>query len=88
MFMRILNFIRDFFRPDEKKEEKEIARKNMKENFLNDHAKQPKMEDFIDRKKQSMLDSQGVSDFTGSGYHGPGSIDREKRNSNMNQTNY
>ncbi len=44
--------------------------------------------DFIDSKNQSMKDSQGVSDFSGSGYHGPGNVDAEKRNSNMSQRNF
>ncbi|HXH29273.1 MAG TPA: hypothetical protein VNJ01_00510 [Bacteriovoracaceae bacterium] len=43
--------------------------------------------EFIDKKKQSLKDSQGVSDFSGSGYNGPGNVDREKTNSNMSQRN-
>jgi len=88
MFTRILNFINSFLSPDEEKEKKDVARKNMQKNYLNDHAEQPKMDDFIESKNQSMLDKQGVTDFKGSSYHGLGNVDREKRNSNMNQTNY
>jgi hypothetical protein len=45
-------------------------------------------ENFIDRKNQSFKDSQGNSDFSGSAYNGPGNVDHEKRNSNMNQRNF
>ena len=41
-----------------------------------------------DSRQESLKSSQGVSDFTGSGYNGPGNVDREKRNSNMSQRNY
>lgn len=41
-----------------------------------------------DSKQQSMKDSQGKSDFSGSGYNGPGNVDREKTNSNMGQRNF
>ena len=44
--------------------------------------------DFIKSKNQSMKDSQGVSDFSGSAYNGPGNVDKEKRNSNMSQRNF
>lgn len=44
--------------------------------------------DFIEKKNQSLKDSQGVSDFSGSGYNGPGNVDREKTNSNMSQRNF
>lgn len=44
--------------------------------------------EFIAKKNQSMKDSQGVSDFSGSGYNGPGNVDREKTNSNMSQRNF
>ncbi len=52
------------------------------------NAGQYKVDDFMDRKSQSMQDSQGVSDFSGSSYNGPGNVDREKRHSNMNQRNF
>lgn len=50
----------------------------------------PKDDSFIgeDSRQQSMKNSQGKSDFSGSSYNGPGNVDREKRNSNMSQRNY
>lgn len=50
--------------------------------------KQPQDNSFIEQKMQSMKDSQGNSDFSGSGYNGPGNVDHEKRNSNMAQRNF
>jgi len=44
--------------------------------------------DFIQKKKQSMEDSQGKSNFSGSSYNGPGNVDHEKRDSNMSQRNF
>lgn len=41
-----------------------------------------------DARQESLSHSQGKSDFSGSGYNGPGNVDREKRNSNMSQRNY
>jgi hypothetical protein len=77
--------------PTSPREEREVdndfARENMKRNFLNDTI--PSKDDsFITQKEQSMIDSQGVSDFSGSGYNGPGNVDREKTNSNMSQRNF
>lgn len=47
-----------------------------------------KVNDYNDRKMQSMADSQGINDFSGSSYNGPGNVDHEKRNSNMSQRNF
>ena len=61
----------------------------LQKNFLK--PEQPEnndQSDFIKSKNQSMKDSQGVSDFSGSSYNGPGNVDREKRNSNMSQRNF
>jgi hypothetical protein len=46
--------------------------------------------DFIgdDAREESLRSSQGKSDFSGSGYNGPGNVDHEKRNSNMSQRNF
>lgn len=45
-------------------------------------------DDFIKRKKQSLSDSQGVDDFSGSSYKAPGNVDHEKTHSNMSQRNF
>jgi hypothetical protein len=66
---------------------KDSARENLQKNFLKED-KPAKENDFITRKNQSMNDSQGVSDFSGSAYNGPGNVDREKTNSNMSQRNF
>lgn len=42
---------------------------------------------FIQSRQQSMLDSQGIADHSGSSYHGPGKPG-EKSNSNMWHRNY
>jgi len=42
----------------------------------------------LNRKETSMLASQGKSDHSGSGYHGPGNVDHEKVDSNMAQRNF
>lgn len=39
-------------------------------------------------KIQSMSDSQGKSDFSGSSYNGPGNVDREKVHSSAAQKNF
>jgi hypothetical protein len=71
----------------EKSQPKDSAREKLQENFL--LKDQPtKQDDYINKKNQSMSDSQGVSDFSGSGYNGPGNVDREKTNSNMGQRNF
>jgi hypothetical protein len=65
--------------------------KKLKELFDFDSRKTPAKKvstDFIDRKNQSLKDSQGVDDFSGSGYKGPGNVDHEKTNSNMGQRNF
>jgi hypothetical protein len=64
------------------------AIKNLQKNFLKKEDRDPVSHDFIDRKMQSMNDSQGPSDFSGSAYNGPGNVDREKTNSNMGQRNF
>lgn len=61
------------------------ARENLVKNFSKD---EDTSDEFIRSKEQSMKDSQGVSDFSGSAYNGPGNVDREKVNSNMSQRNY
>ncbi|MBA2405381.1 MAG: hypothetical protein H0V66_11465, partial [Bdellovibrionales bacterium] len=61
---------------------------SLPKNNLKKDSSNKKVNDFIDRKNQSMQDSQGKSDFSGSGYNGPGNVDREKRNSNMGQRNF
>lgn len=50
--------------------------------------KKENFDQMIDRKNQSMQDSQGKSDFSGSAYNGPGNVDHEKTNSNMGQRNF
>lgn len=63
----------------------EIRRQNMQKNFEipepgpNDHA--------INAKIESMKHSQGVSDFSGSSYDGPG-LPGERTNFNKYQQNY
>ena len=42
---------------------------------------------FIEAKQQSMEDSQGVADHSGSSYHGPGKP-AERTNANMWQRNF
>ncbi len=50
--------------------------------------KKENFDQMIDRKQQSMQDSQGKSNFSGSSYNGPGNVDHEKTNSNMGQRNF
>lgn len=87
MLMALFNKVRSIFKTNHKSL---IPENNMKPqaNFLEKDKTTKKVNDFIDRKKQSMQDSQGTSDFSGSGYNGPGNVDREKRNSNMSQRNF
>lgn len=42
----------------------------------------------LKREQESMEDSQGVADFSGSGVNAPGNVDHKKRDSNMNQKNF
>lgn len=75
----IFDFIKKFFRKDNSGQPKVQAkskRNNPKPSFLEES------------RQQSMKDSQGVNDFSGSSYKGPGNVDHEKRNSNMSQRNF
>lgn len=64
-------------RPD-----KEVLRENLKKNFIPKEESSKIGEDIISHKQQSMKDSQGISDFSGSGYNGPGNVDHSKKTSN------
>lgn len=84
MFNRLTNYIMSFF--DDKNEVNQ-QKMNMNKNDKNEPPKKRRTKE-ISRRMQSMKDSQGISDFSGSGYNGPGEVDREKRNSNMSQRNF
>lgn len=60
------------------KRRKEVLRRNMLRNFSIKDKNSPVESDFINSKLQSMKDSQGTSDFSGSGYNGPGNVDHGK----------
>lgn len=66
----------------QKLKRKDVKRENLKKNFFQKDTSS------IKRTEQSMKDSQGISDFSGSSYNGPGNVDREKTNSNMSQRNF
>ena len=66
----------------QKLKRKDAKRENLKKNFFQKDTSS------IKRTEQSMKDSQGISDFSGSSYNGPGNVDREKTNSNMSQRNF
>lgn len=54
-----------------------------------DFIKEKKQKQFDEAaRQQSLRNSQGKNDWTGSGYNGPGNVDREKRNSNMAMRNF
>ncbi len=83
---RALDLANDYMK--EKIEAQKKKRVVNPERFLNE-PKESGKNDFIEAKRQqSLKDSQGVSDFSGSGYNGPGTVDREKTNSNMAQRNF
>ncbi len=63
-------------------------RETLKRIYLKKENQNSQVNDFIDKKMQSMKDSQGESDFSGSSYNGPGNVDREKTHSNMGHRNY
>lgn len=69
---------------------KSKKRENLQKNFVvdEDDVARKNSKELLARNSQSMKDSQGVSDFSGSGYNGPGNVDREKTNSNMSQRNF
>lgn len=73
---------------DQKVKRQNLKRENLKNNYLQGNFSQKVREESIDQTHQSMKDSQGVSDFSGSSYNGPGNVDREKTNSNMGQRNF
>lgn len=65
------------------------SRDQMLKNFLKKPDRSSgNTDDLITRKTQSMENSQGTNDFSGSAYNGPGNVDHEKRNSNMSQRNF
>jgi len=64
------------------------ARLRMQKNFVNKNSEDHVSDDFINSKMQSMKDSQGHADFSGSSINGPGKAKRETRNSNMGQRNF
>ena len=66
----------------------DVKRENLKKNLLQEDTSRENLEEPISRTEQSMKDSQGISDFSGSSYNGPGNVDREKTNSNMGQRNF
>lgn len=73
----------------QKKGKSAVSPDVLQKNFLKQENKHsPDFEEDMSRRKHSMIDSQGVSDFSGSGYNGPGNVDREKINSNMGHRNY
>lgn len=90
--MKLLKLIKNIFLKHQSEEpvenmsnpntnlQKNLIQKNNNKNIENDPA--------LARKQQSMQDSQGKNDFSGSGYNGPGNVDHEKRNSNMSQRNF
>lgn len=67
---------------------KDVKRENLKKNFFQKDTSRENLEESINRTEQSMKDSQGISDFSGSSYNGPGNVDKEKTNSNMSQRNF
>lgn len=69
----------------EEENEKQMKRENLSKNF---QQPEPDLNQDFERRKRSMLDSQGKSDHSGSAYHGPGNVDHEKVNSNMAHRNY
>lgn len=76
---------------NQKMKRQNTKRENLKKNLLIQDTLEGNLEEeeeSIKRSKQSMKDSQGVSDFSGSSYNGPGNVDREKTNSNMGQRNF
>ena len=86
MLKSFLNKVWSFFGTSKESKREESA--HLRKKFLkNDNGKHP-VNDSMDRKNQSMKDSQGVSDFSGSGYNGPGNVDHEKRDTNMGQRNF
>lgn len=88
MKFKILNKMKSFFN-NFKEHSNTAARENLQKNFLKkENSLKNESNDFMKKKNQSMSDSQGVSDFSGSGYNGPGNVDREKVNSNMSQRNF
>jgi hypothetical protein len=68
---------------DEDEELKEKRRQKLQKNFTVPEANNP----LEQSKQQSMKDSQGVADHSGSSYHGPGRPG-DKSNSNMWQQNF
>ncbi len=73
---------------EQKVKRQDLKRENLKKNFLQKDLSQEISAEPVDQTNQSMKDSQGVSDFSGSSYNGPGNVDREKTNSNMGQRNF
>ena len=69
-------------------EVRQERRETLKRIYLKKENHNSQTNDFIRKKMQSMKDSQGTSDFSGSSYNGPGNVDREKVNSNMGHRNY
>lgn len=71
------------YEPRLKEDEAELRRANLKRNM-----EIPEADDsFIQSKQQSMMDSQGFPDHSGSSYHGPGKPG-ETSNANMWQRNF
>lgn len=68
---------------NEDEELKEKRRQNLQKNFTVPEAHNPVEQG----RQQSMKDSQGVADHSGSSYHGPGRPG-DKSNSNMWQQNF
>ncbi len=85
---KIKTFMKDFrhFQKVKVHARRTPSTKNLQKQFSKKGKR--KTNDLIDKKNQSMSDSLGVSDFSGSSYNGPGNVDREKTNSNMSQRNF
>lgn len=90
--MKLLNLIKSFFSNPQNKELDEMkgnSTENLQKNLIQkNNNKNAESDPALARKQQSMQDSQGKNNFSGSGYNGPGNVDHEKRNSNMSQRNF
>ena len=89
MIAKLLDKIRIFLGLKEgTKTKSDVARTNLQRNFLKDDPAHDIPIDGEDRKTQSMLHSQGTSNFSGSAYNGPGNVNHEKIISNKGQRNF
>lgn len=81
--LEIVKKIKQLFSSNSSSDQKSFTSSNIKKD-----QKKENYDQMIDRKQQSMQDSQGKSNFSGSSYNGPGNVDHEKTNSNMGQRNF